>query len=213
MHYGDIEMLGLDEFDEDEDIELLGDEDEDDDDDVGFRLMIPTRGRPTRTRYARTRGGRRVRVRQSPRAAKLQAVRSALVPRTPGSPRPGVRVWALGFPVVTFTAASGTTLRAQTNPQRAFKGSRLVVDVARTGATATGLISVGPIFVGQVNQLVSAQAVGAGTYRPDAVQTSLSLDPATPGVNITVDYTNSVVPTAPDQIDIGTSITGIAMGG
>ena len=185
MNYGDIELLG--DLDDDE---LLGD-----DDDMGLALRIPSR-----------------RITRRSRARKRRVIRRALVPNVPGSPRPGAREWPLGFPVATFTAASGTSLSVTAQPQRAFKGSRLVVDIARTGATATGLISISRFFVGQINQLVSAQPVGAGSFAPNSFHTTLSVDPATPGVDITLTYDTSVAPTAPDQIDVGTTVIGLALG-
>ncbi len=194
MDEDDLSLLGVDDYD---DIDLLGDED----DELGLRFASLMRSRAVR-------GG-------TSRRGRARALAKALVPRIPGSPRQGAREWALGFNVVTFDTTSGTSLDATANPQRAFKGSRLVVDIARSnaGLSASGLVTIEQLFIGQTNQLVSAQSVSAGAFAPGAFHTSLSLDPATPGVDITVGFAISVAPTvAGDQVDVGTTLIGIAMG-
>jgi hypothetical protein len=50
----------------------------------------------------------------------------------PGVPAQGPREEPLGFTTVTFTNASGTTLQATAQPQKPFKGKRLVIVPARS---------------------------------------------------------------------------------
>ena len=187
----ELELMGFDEDDDDDDLDLMGDDD-DDDDLMGLRI-----------RRFKTRGSRR---------SFKRAFARRLVSRTPGAPSVGPKNWPLGFNTVAFVLAGATTLRATARPQRPFKGSRLVVDIARTGATATGLITIGNFSVGQINQLVSAQPVGAGTFAATAFGTSLAVDQAQPGIDLTVDYTTSILPTGTDRIDVATTLIGAAIG-
>lgn len=135
-----------------------------------------------------------------------------LIPRVPGAPAVGLRLQPLGFPTATFTATSGTFLPVTSRPQRPFKGKRLVVDLARTGTTSTGLIQVTEISIGTNNQSVSRNPMGAGSFSPLAYDTNMELAACTTALDITVGYSNSVVPTSPDKIDIATTIFGEAVG-
>lgn len=135
-----------------------------------------------------------------------------LIPRVPGVPGPGLRLQPLGFPTVTFTAVSGTVLRTTSRPQRPFKGKRLVVDIARTGATATGLITVNFITIGTDNQFVSSGPVGAAAFAPGAFDVNIELAAASTAIDITLEYATSLAPVAPDQIDVGTTLFGEAIG-
>jgi len=187
----DLELMGFDD-DDDDDLDLLGDDDDDDDDMMGLRI-----------RRFRKRGGRR---------AFKRAFARRLVSRTPGAPSVGPKNWPLGFTTVAFLLGGATTLRATARPQRPFKGSRLVVDIARSGATATGQIIINSFSVGQINQLVSAQPVGAGTFAATAFGVSLAIDQSQPGIDLTIDYTTSLLPAGTDRIDVATTVIGAAVG-
>ncbi len=131
----------------------------------------------------------------------------------PGVPGLEAGQQPLGFTTVQFTNASGTVLTATAQPQRPIKGARLVVDIARTGATATGLVSISQFFVGVTNILPSAQPIGAGAFAPGAFQTMLSVPAAGPGITITVQYLVSAAPGVGDTIDIATTLIGPALYG
>lgn len=135
-----------------------------------------------------------------------------LIPQVPGAPSVGLRLQPLGFPTIAFTAASGTALPATSRPQRPFKGKRLVVDLARTGATATGLVTVTEISIGTNNQQVSRNPVGAGSFSPLAYDTNMELAACTTALDITVGYAISVAPAAADRVDIATTLFGEAVG-
>lgn len=135
-----------------------------------------------------------------------------LVPRIPGVPASGARLQPLGFGSSSFTATSGSIIALQAQPQRPFKGQRLVIDLTRTGATATGLVTITRLDVGTANQLVSSGALSASAFAATAFDVNLQLDPATPGILITVQFANSVVPTAPDRIDFSATLFGTAIG-
>jgi len=184
------ELMGEDALEEDEEFDVMG------------ARMFPTRRIP--------RGTARVDRRQ--RIAAKASLRRSLVPSIPGTPAAGAREWPLGFGTFSFTAVSGTVGVLQAEPQRPFKGQRLVIDIARTGATATGLVTVNVLQVGQDNQLVSAQALPAGGFAPDAFHTVLDLDPATPGIIITLNVGISIAPGGQDQVDVSAMIIGTAIG-
>lgn len=129
-----------------------------------------------------------------------------IIPTIPGAPAIGVKLQPLGFTTIAFTATSGTALGATTRPQKPCKGKRLVVDIARTGATATGLITVTSITVGVNNQLVSTQPVGAGAFAAGAFDTNVELSASSTALDIVVNYAISVAPTMTDRVDIATTL-------
>lgn len=135
-----------------------------------------------------------------------------LIPRVPGVPMPGARLQPLGFGASAFTAASGTVLSLTATPQRPFKGQRLVVDITRTGATATGLITITRLDVGTANQLVSSGPLSAAAFAATAFDVNLQLDPATPGILIVVQFAISAAPGAADRVDFSATMFGTAVG-
>lgn len=135
-----------------------------------------------------------------------------ILPTIPGAPAIGAKLQPLGFTVVTFGAATGTALAATTRPQKPFKGRRLVVDIARTGTTATGLVTVTSITVGVNNQLVSTGAVGAGAFAPTAFDCNVSLSACSSALDIAVNYAISAAPTMTDTVSIATTIFGETVG-
>jgi hypothetical protein len=135
-----------------------------------------------------------------------------LIPRVPGVPMPGARLQPLGFGSSAFTVASGTVLSLTATPQRPFKGQRLVVDITRTGATATGLITITRLDVGTANQLVSSGPLAAAAFAATAFDVNLELDPATPGILIVVQLAISVAPAAADRVDFAAVMFGTAVG-
>lgn len=135
-----------------------------------------------------------------------------LVPQVPGVPMPGVRLQPLGLGATAFTASSGTLLTLQASPQRPFQGQRLILDITRTGTSATGLVTVSRLDVGTDNQLVGSGAISANAFAPTAFDANVRFAPATPGVNITVQLNVSAAPTMTDTIDIGGTIFGTTVG-
>lgn len=135
-----------------------------------------------------------------------------LIPRVPGVPMPGARLQPLGFGASAFTATSGTVLSLQATPQRPFKGQRLVVDITRTGATSTGLVTVTRLDVGTANQLVSSGPLSAAAFAATAFDVNLQLDPATPGILIVVQFAISAAPTVADRVDFSATMFGTSVG-
>jgi hypothetical protein len=168
----------------------------DDDDFLGAparRGAGPRFGRPTRRMPARQ-------------------VAAALDPVMPGIPKAGARIEPLGFPEVVFTNTSGLSLQVTTRPQKPFKGSRLVVDVARTGAGATGAIKLSSLVIGSRNVLVNSNPIGVGTFAANADGVALMLDEVTPGVDIVATFTCSVAPGAGERIDVVPTLIGLTLG-
>ncbi len=154
-------------------------------------------------RFSRARGGsRRARA----------ALAKALVPRTPGVPKPGFREFPLGFEPVQFTNTSALTLNLVAEPQRPHKGTRLVLDIVRSAAGAGGLITVSTLLVGQNNQLQSAEPIIAAAFDVDATYVQLSLDPAGPGLRVIVGITCSAQPGVGETVDVGGALWGSAIG-
>ncbi len=188
--YDDIEMLGY-----------MLDGEEDDDELMGRRVYSG----PARA-YRRA-GGRRTVV--SARKRTLMRAKRALVPAIPGAPGNALRGFALGFPIATFTSGGPTTIEVQASPQLAFKGARLVVVVSRAGATSTGLVTISTFLVGQRDQRVSGGALLAEAYAPNAFQTVMALDQATPGIDIRLGFTLTGPALAgADTVLVGSQIIG-----
>lgn len=135
-----------------------------------------------------------------------------IIPSIPGVPALGVKLQPLGFSAVAFTATSGTALTATTRPQKPFKGKRLVVDTARTGTTATGLLSVTSLTIGVQNQFVSTGAIGAGSFAAGAFDVNMELSACSTALDISVNYALSVAPTTTDRVDVGTTLFGETVG-
>lgn len=157
----------------------------------------------------RRRSGRGVRM-YGQRSTRVPARK--LIPDIPGVPMPGARLQPLGMGSSAFTAASGAVLALTARPQRPFKGQRLVVDITRTGATATGLVTITRLDIGTMNQLVSSGSLSASAFAATAFDVNLQLDPATPGIDIVVQFAISVAPGAADRVDFSGTIFGTTIG-
>lgn len=135
-----------------------------------------------------------------------------IIPQVPGAPAVGIRLQPLGLSTVAFTATSGTALNATTRPQRPFKGKRLVCDIARTGTSATGLVTITGLFVGTNNQFVSSDPIGAGAFAATAFDVNLELAACTTALDVRVSYAISAAPTMTDRVDIASTIFGESVG-
>lgn len=116
----------------------------------------------------------------------------------------------LGFTVVTFTAASGTTLQATATPQKPMKGSRLVIDQVRS-ATATGLVTLASLKIGTREVLISAQPVPAGMFAPGAFGVALRMVEAHPGIIITATFVISAAPVMAETVTVSTGLNALSM--
>lgn len=135
-----------------------------------------------------------------------------LVPQVPGAPAIGLRLQPMGVGNVTFTATSGLVLSVSSRPQRPFKGKRLIIGIARTGATATGLVTVTSLDVGTNNQFVSAAPIAADAFAPNAFDTNLELAACTTALDITIQLAISAAPTMTDTVACNATLIGEAIG-
>lgn len=174
-------------------------------DDLGYAVRAPVRA----PQYSPYYGGM-PRPPMAPGGQQLPYRR--LVPQVPGAPAIGLRLQPMGLGNVIFTATSGVSLPVSSRPQRPFKGKRLVVSVARSGATATGLITVTSLDIGTNNQFVSAAPIGADAFAPGAFDTNLELAACSTALDITVVFATSLAPTAPDTIAVNATLIGEAIG-
>lgn len=147
------------------------------DDELGRRILSPTRRRFGAVRRSMPATSQRALKRYATQLSPTKFV---------GSPPRGAREWPLGFPVASFVNAGPTAITVVSAPQRVFKGARLVIDIARGGATATGLVTITNLAIGAVDQRIAAQPLAAGAFAPNAFGVELDLDPAQPGIDITI---------------------------
>ena len=98
-------------------------------------------------------------------------------------------MWPLGLGVLTFDSTTGVNLALTVQPQRPFRGERLVLDIRRNGATAAiPSVVITDLRVGDVPQRIGGGDLPANIFAPDAFGVRLSLDASVPGVLITVGF-------------------------
>lgn len=155
-------------------------------------------------------------IRQIAHKARAQGSRSmplsTMMSKIPGAPDRGLRLQPIGFGTLSFSATSGSSLTFTAAPQRPFRPRRMVIDIARNGATATGLITIAQVLVGTANQLVGSKAISAGAFAPTAFDTNVFFNGSTPGIELEVQLLNSFTPTAPDTIDTNVTMFGDSVG-
>lgn len=135
----------------------------------------------------------------------------ALVSKTPGVPKPGGRELPLGFTPIQATNTSALAFNLTANPQVPIKGRRLVVDVVRSAAGSGGLITVTDIRVGQRSQMVSAQPLTVTTFGAGSFGVDMALDPAEPGIVITLSVAFSAQPGVGETVDVAATLIGLAI--
>lgn len=131
-----------------------------------------------------------------------------LLPQVPGTPAPGGRFFPFPLLSSAFTATSLATQTFSPTPQHPFKGRRLVYTETRTGATATGLVTILNLAVGTNIQQAATGALPAGAFAPGAYDTDLALDPCGPGVNVSGAVVISALPAMTDRVDFSLAIWG-----
>lgn len=118
----------------------------------------------------------------------------------------------LGGGRASFTATSGTSLSIEVEPQRGYTPRRLVIAVARTGTTATGLILLTSMTVGDVQQLPASNGCPVEMFSADVTDGELDLTPCVPGQKITLTFTISAAPTTTDTVVLSAGFYGAAVG-
>jgi hypothetical protein len=135
-----------------------------------------------------------------------------LIPAVPGAPAHGWAMQPLPMTTVTFTSTSGTSLTSTGRPQKGFKARRLFVDLTRTGASATGLVTVTAINFGVVNVLVGVGNLSVAMFQNLAVDAGISFPPIAAGLDINVGLSISAAPTTTDTVACSISFLGETIG-
>ena len=108
----------------------------------------------------------------------------------PGAPAISEMMLPLGLGSTTFTFGGSTSATLTAIPQLAYRGERIILSgfatIAGNTTDAAALFEVTDIKVGQRSQLVSPQSIPAVAFTPTAFGVRLALDPAVPGIVISV---------------------------
>lgn len=131
-----------------------------------------------------------------------------LMSKVPGVPARGGRQQPFPIGTGVFVAASPNPQTFPINPLKPFKGHRLVTTTTRTGASATGLLTITQLFAGMIPQQATLGALPFEAFAPNAFGIQLSLDPLQPGVTFQFQVTISVLPGAADRVDFSAMIIG-----
>ncbi len=133
--------------------------------------------------------------------------------RVPGSSDQAQLMSPLGLGVGTLTnAVNVVTLNAQ--PQRPFRGERLLVDLARSAGASVVPVRITEFKIGENSQLVGAGALPADAFDPQAFGVRLAMSPSAPGIQIVlrVETDTAAVP-AGESISVTAAIIGRAVWG
>jgi hypothetical protein len=137
---------------------------------------------------------------------------SAVQPQMPGVPDRGGRVQPLGFENGAFTAAGPAVVTIRARPQRPLRGGRLVADFARTGTTATGLLTLVQLVVATDGQLLSGDPISFAALSPNAFGVGVNLSPAAVGNEIFATVAISALPASTDRVDFNLTLFGLTVG-
>jgi hypothetical protein len=154
-----------------------------------------------RSRYGASR--RALQVRPSP----------ANVQQVPGVSPVAMKRMVLGLGSLFFAVAQPLTSQTlSVQPQVPFKGERLVIAVGRTGTTAAGpLLTITAFSIGIKDQRGGFNPIGVDVFGATATEIELVMDPAGPGVTITLTISTTAIPTTTDRIDVNASIIGMGI--
>lgn len=133
--------------------------------------------------------------------------------KVPGASDASQLMSPLGLGVGTLTnAVSSVVLQAQ--PQRPFRGERLIVDLARTAGAAVVPVRISEFKIGENSQLVGSGALPAEAFDPAAFGVRLAMSPSAPGIVVLLRLETDVgaVP-AGEAISVTAAIIGRALWG
>ena len=158
-------------------------------DDYSGEDILGAQYRRARMRRRGRRGGR-----MTQRVALGRPINHAPAWRTPQA-APGVmlpteQLLPLGFlpegGSFSFVNAGPTSLTFVAQPQKPFRGERLIIDVAKTAGAAGNTVNVNILAVGTDLQIVSAAPFPAVAFSPTAFGVRLALTAAQPGIRISL---------------------------
>jgi len=137
---------------------------------------------------------------------------SAVQPQMPGVPDRGGRVQPLGFENGAFTSAGPAVVTIRARPQRPLRGGRLVSDFTRTGATATGLLTLVQLVVATDGQLLSGDPISFAALAGNSFGVGVNLSPAAVGNEIFATVAISALPAMADRVDFNLTLFGLTVG-
>ena len=139
---------------------------------------------------------------------------SQLVAPIAGVPSRGLRKSWLPFAAaLTFISTVPTNPQNLTiQPQKPFRATRQLYTVARTGATATGLLQLNGLDIGANRQQAGIGVAPLDGFGPTAFDVDVDLDPASTSINVVAQVQTSLVPTAPDNLVVAGMLVGYMVG-
>ena len=137
-----------------------------------------------------------------------------LVAPIAGVPSRGLRKSWLPFAAaLTFISTAPANPQNLTiQPQKPFRATRQLYTLARTGATATGLLQLNGLDIGANRQQAGIGVAPLDGFGPTAFDVDVDLDPASTSINVVAQVQTSLVPTAPDNIVVAGMLIGYMVG-
>lgn len=151
----------------------------------------------------------RIRARKGKRPMRRLAAPPAIATGPRGI---ALKTLPLGIGTVSFGAATGTSLSVEVEPQRGYTPKRLVAAISRTGASATGLVKLTSLMIGDVQQLPASNGVPIEMFDTQATDAELDLTPCTPGQKVSLTLTISAAPAGADTVVVNLGFYGKAVG-
>jgi hypothetical protein len=136
----------------------------------------------------------------------------AVQPHVPGVAERGGKVQPLGFENGAFVAGGSAVITVRARPQRPIRGGRVVGSYTRTGASATGLLTLVQLVVATDGQLLSGDPISFDALAPTAFGVGVNLTPASVGNEIFATVAISALPTMTDRVDFNLTIFGLTIG-
>lgn len=161
-------------------------------------------------------GGRRRRRRAMPGrsmsmiARPVSRARSVVTPDQPGAPSRRLGLYPAAFPTVSFALADGTATKSvQMNPQTAFKGQRIFVQVIRSGTSAALTAPlITQLQIGVTPAIITPDGIPAEAFIAGSFDTNIMLPPTEPGVLYQLSVRLPVALTTTDTILLIVGILG-----
>lgn len=126
----------------------------------------------------------------------------------PPKPVDGEAMFPMGLGTATLTSGNGGVSFLSAQPQRAFRGERLITSVTRSaGAAGIGVI-ITDFSIGDYKQLVGGGSLPVDVFASDAFGVRLMLDGSIPGVI----YRINVAALAPIPVGESIVISGAVIG-
>lgn len=128
----------------------------------------------------------------------------------PGATTDPLLMSPLALEAVTLNSTTPAA-NLEANPQRPFKGERLIVVVTRSSGAANVPVNIVGFNIGANSQFVGSGEIPAETFAPDAEGVRLSMSDAAPGVNITLRVQAGTSIPAGESIAVAATIIGRAV--